>query len=390
MDMTNVTGKRNFYPNGENSRKALSYRGYVGSIYKVWIKSLVLNILTLFIYRPWAKTRMRRYLWSNITINGHALIYKGTGKELFKGFIKVALFYFVMSLVIVAISWGVLSIFDLDAIGMKQGITRQDVLQALQECGYKDTSSISEKQYKSCLVMLGLGNPLVVSLVNLFSSMITFFVILYIMFYAQYSALRYRLSRTTWCGIRGALKGKPRKYAFMSIRRLIMNIITLGIAIPKSDLIKQGAITNYMFLGNKKASFNEEKGALGRVNIKTLLLAIPTLGLSRLWYLAALRNQKLANISFGNVHLKGTFTGGKYLRLFLGNLLILIITIGFGMPFIISRMLKFNIKNIQILGDINELSVTQAGNNGDAGNMGEGFEDSLDMDAGLDVDFGLI
>jgi uncharacterized membrane protein YjgN (DUF898 family) len=176
----------------------------------------------------------------------------------------------------------------------------------------------------------------------------------------------------------------------MCIGRFIINIVTLGIAIPRSDLIKQSAITNNMYLGNKKACFHEGKGKLGSVNIKTLLLAIPTLSFSRLWYLAELRNQKLANLSFGNVHFKGTFTGYKYLKLSIGNLLILVVTVGLGVPIIINRIINFNIKNIHVLGNINELSISQGGDKTKIGNMGEGFEDSLGADAGFDVDFGLI
>ena len=76
-----------------NNKSTLSYTGTIGSVYLVWIKNFILNIITFFIYRAWAKARMRRYLWSNTKINGHALTYTGTGGELFKGFMKVSLFY---------------------------------------------------------------------------------------------------------------------------------------------------------------------------------------------------------------------------------------------------------------------------------------------------------
>ena len=374
----------------KNDKSTLSYTGSIGSIYIVWIKNLILNIITLFIYRAWAKTRMRRYLWSNIKINDHTLTYTGTGKELFKGFIKVSLFYFLMSIVVFIITFSFILKFGLGDLEVNEDATQQEIEQSLQLCGYKDTSNIPDDEYKNCLLTYGLASSYNATIIDLFTTIVTWTFIFFIAFYAQYSALRYRLSRTTWCGIRGALKGSPKKYTFMCMKRFIINIVTLGLAIPKSDLMKQSAISNNMYLGNKKASFNEGKGKLVSVNIKTLLLAIPTLGFSRLWYTAELRNQKLANISFGNIHFKGTFTGLKYLMLILGNLLILIFTIGFGTPIIINRIMKFNINNMHILGNINELSVSQAENKDNAGNMGEGFEDSLDADAGFDVDFGII
>lgn len=389
--MTSITSSEGSFQSTQTNEKSdVSYDGSVASIYKIWIKNLILSVITLFIYRAWAKTRMRKYLWSHIKVNGHALTYTGTGKELFRGFIKVALFYFVMSSIIFAITFGVMLKVGLEDIQINQAVTQQNIEEALGLCGYKDISNIPDGQYKSCLFKYGLASSYNASMVKLFSTALTWSVILYIIFYAQYSALRYRLSRTTWCGIHGSLTGSPRKYAFMCIGRFIINIVTLGIAIPKSDLIKQGAITNNMYLGNKKASFHEGRGKLGSVNIKTLLLAIPTLGFSRLWYLAELRNQKLANLSFVGVHFKGTFTGYKYLKLSIGNLLILIATVGFGMPIILNRTINFSIKNIHVLGNVNELTISQGDEKTKAGNMGEGFEDSLDTDIGFDVDFGLI
>lgn len=373
-----------------SNESPLSYKGSIVSIYKVWAKNFILNIITLFIYRSWAKTRIRRYLWSHININGQPLIYTGTGKELFKGVVKVAFFYFFMSLIILAITLGITLKVGLEDIQVNQDATQQAIEQALESCGYKDISALPDEQYKHCLLNRKLARSYHANMIHLFSSALTWLITLYILFYAQYSALRYRLSRTTWCGIHGSLTGSARNYAFMSMGRFIINIVTLGLSIPKSDLIKQSVITNNMYLGNQKASFHEGRGRLRSVNIRTLLLAIPTLSFSRLWYLAELRNQKLANLSFGGVHFKGTFTGYNYLKLSVGNLLILIVTLGLGMPVILNRIINFNIKNMHVLGNINELTISQADERTKVSNMGEGFKSSVDTDTGFDVDFGLI
>ncbi|MGI9462570.1 MAG: DUF898 family protein, partial [Aestuariivirgaceae bacterium] len=53
------------------------------------IKNFLLTLVTLTIYRFWGKTHVRRHIWSNVAINGEALEYTGTGKELFFGFLLV-------------------------------------------------------------------------------------------------------------------------------------------------------------------------------------------------------------------------------------------------------------------------------------------------------------
>ena len=46
-----------------------------------------LTVLTLGIYRFWARTRLRRYIWSAIDVGGDSFEYTGTGLEKFLGFL---------------------------------------------------------------------------------------------------------------------------------------------------------------------------------------------------------------------------------------------------------------------------------------------------------------
>src|SRR5437868_5951300 len=49
------------------------------------IINAILNVITLGIYRFWARTNVRRHIWSCVHINGEPLEYTGTGTELFLG-----------------------------------------------------------------------------------------------------------------------------------------------------------------------------------------------------------------------------------------------------------------------------------------------------------------
>jgi uncharacterized membrane protein YjgN (DUF898 family) len=123
----------------------------------------VLKLLSLGIYSFWGKTEVRKRLWSFTRLNGEPLEYTGTGKELFLGFI-IVFFVFVLPIMIGALAVALLfpknqlaiSIYQIAAYG---------------------------------LFFLLLGN-------------------------AMYRAQRYRLSRTQWRGIRGALVGSPARYGW--------------------------------------------------------------------------------------------------------------------------------------------------------------------------------
>ena len=59
------------------------YSGEKSPLFWLYIKTACLTVLTLGIYRFWAKTRMRKYIWSSVNIGDDNLEYTGTGLEKF-------------------------------------------------------------------------------------------------------------------------------------------------------------------------------------------------------------------------------------------------------------------------------------------------------------------
>ncbi len=51
------------------------------------LKNAGLNLITLTLYRFWARTEVRRRLWARVSLNGEAFEYTGRGIELFIGFL---------------------------------------------------------------------------------------------------------------------------------------------------------------------------------------------------------------------------------------------------------------------------------------------------------------
>src|SRR5580704_4393738 len=65
----------------------LVYDGRLGALFRLWLKTMLLTILTLGFYRFWARTRIRKYLWSRVVLDGERFEYDGTGGELFLRFL---------------------------------------------------------------------------------------------------------------------------------------------------------------------------------------------------------------------------------------------------------------------------------------------------------------
>lgn len=329
----------NYPASAQNS--LLAYDGSTPRIYGVWLKNLVLGILTLGIYRAWGKSRLRRYLWSSFSVMGDRLTYTGKGGELFRGYVKFGFMLTIISIVA--------SIIDLS-----MGVQHTDP-------HHKQTT---------------------------FGSLLTMLFFIYMIYFSRFSALRYRLSRTSWRGIRGHLEGNGRMYVLFRFKRAFMNIISLGFLTGRSDMLDNHYLASRVSLGSQKCTYTGDIGALDGINAVTLLLAIPTLGISRYWYKAALLNQKYNNLHAGSVYFRANFTPGQLFKLSMGNLLILILTLFIGIPIAIQRIMRCLAEHVEVLGSIEGSNIVQA-QDGKVGSVGEGMADHLDYD-GMDFDLGLI
>lgn len=164
-------------PAASGTRQAFVYDGRISELYGVFLLNLLLTIITLGIFRFWAITRLRRYLWSHLQFEGTRLSYTGKGKEMFLGFM--------VAMVVTAIFSRVAS-------------------EAMVAGGIART------------LMLVLAYPILLTLLGA----------------ARFAAQRYRLSRTEWRGIRGGMEGSPIRYGLIWTAYMAGVVLSLWQAIP--------------------------------------------------------------------------------------------------------------------------------------------------------------
>lgn len=151
------------------------------SLFGLLVKNKIFTFLTLSIYRFWAKTHLRRMLWNCFSVDGDRFEYHGTAKELFIGFlIAIALllpYFLVLNLV-----QGFFSVENLAAAA--------------------------------------------------FISVLNILILFSLWQFARYRLWRYRMSRTTWRGVRFYLTGKAMTYVGITLAWTFVQLITLGWAYP--------------------------------------------------------------------------------------------------------------------------------------------------------------
>lgn len=315
------------------SREFVQYNGDFGSLFKIYIVNVLLTIVTLGFYYPWAKVKLLRYHYGETQMNGSPFVFHGTGKEVFRGFIKALLIFGAWYAVFFAISF------------------------------YGESG----------------GDPFLF----IFGILIWELVLVLIIPLALVGSLKYRLSRSSWRGIHLSYSGTVKSMYKVMIKGVLLSIVTLGFYLPWFYVAIRKEILKNTKFGNVSFDFKGKGGDLIMVMFVGGLLSVLTLYIYTFQFQA-----NVMNFYIDNIHIKkgeekasfyGTISGWGLFKLWTGNLLIVLITLGLGAPYALIRTMKFYTKNFQIEGSIDFDSIEQ-GELIEADATGDSFLDAFEMD----------
>jgi uncharacterized membrane protein YjgN (DUF898 family) len=343
---------------------AFAFTGEWREFLPIALTNLLLIIVTLGIYRFWAKARERRYLWSRTRFIDDSLEWTGTGKEMFVGFL-------IVFLVLVPLFFGARLVFE-----------------ALVLRGYVQEAML-------------------------------FFLFLYgLLFYlfgvAGFRALRYRLSRTWWHGIRGGSEKGGWAYGWQFVWKTIAGFLVLGLLVPWTMTSLWNDRWNEMSFGQYRFEAGADTDGLfgrwmlvylapvigfGVITIGSVSLATSgdpspgaaiTLGLlvlfvylafllASLSYYAAFYRAVAGATSVAGIYFEFTARTKDWLKLILGNIALVVLTLGVGLLFLGYRNWSFVIRHLEATGEINLDTLLQSPSTaaGDA----EGLADAFDIGA---------
>lgn len=287
-------------PTPSNPRNfSLNFLGSGDEYFKVIIVNWLLTLITFGIYYPWAKERQLKFLYSHATFSEDNFAFHGTGKEMFKGFTKAI----AIILVLYGLFYALLYLqFPIAAI-----------------------------------LILYLG----------FLSLIPLII---------HGSYRYRMSRSSWRGIRFGYRGGLKTLYLNCLKWLFFTIITFGIYGPWFQVNLRTYLISNVRLGNMKFNFKGKGSDFFALNIIGYLLTVITFGIYIFWWQKELFDFFINNLEAkdesGSLKFRSTASGGGFFKLMITNILILIFTFGLGYAWVVTRTLKFGAKHIQISGDV--------------------------------------
>lgn len=349
------------------------------------IVNVVLGLLTLTIYRFWARTNVRKHIWSCVHINGQPLEYAGRGIELFKGALVAFL------------------IIGLPTILLVTGIS----------------------------IAYGPEHPAIIGV-----QMLVFLIVAVLWGAAVFRARRYQLSRTLWRGIRGALEGSAVTYSLTYFGAMLARSLTFGWSTPAMNLNLQEQIIGGMRFGDMPFKFKGRAGplypsfavcwvltllvfiglivlfsvgafsllseetlkglgdffdnpdnasgeAIGMIGVvaATLLAAflIFTLIYPVVWAFYTAREMAIfaGYTSIDQARIRLHATAGSLIWLAIGNLLIWLLTLGIATPYVHQRLVRYLCDRLEFEGtvDVDRILQSQA----PVTSMGEGLADMFDV-----------
>ena len=345
--------------------RAISFTGNWREYLPIAVTNALLIICTLGIYRFWASARQRRYLWSRTHVIDDPLEWTGTGKEMFLGF-----------LIVVA----VLAPFFLFI---------QFLFPALVSRGKAQAAAGVLLLFEIAIIYLG-G-------------------------FARFRALRYRLSRSWWHGIRGGSNDPGWNYGGEYLGRIALSLMTMFIMFPwaatrlwnsrwnamsfgqlqfRANLTGEGlkwrwaliylapigvaligaALAALSGLGTSAGAPTAAGVIIGLVVL--IYVAIPLMTLH--WYAKYFRHAAAAT-SLGELEFEFDATTLQWLGLFLGNLALAIVTLGFGLTYWGYRNWAFMVRHMRIYGTIDIADLVQSTTHAPV--EAEGFADAFDVGA---------
>lgn len=342
-----------------------NFSGNGKDLFIIRLVNLMLSIVTLGLYYPWAKAKTLKYLYSETHLDEEPFTFHGTGKEMFKGFVKI------MAII--------LFLYFLPTVVRLSGASMSLVLLA---------------------------------------TLITFVGFMVLIPFAIHGTVRYRMSRSSYRGIHFGYRGSLKELSRIYYWNLFLSVITLGIYVPWMTVKLRGYVMSNIRYGSKEFNYYPDGGELFLINLKYGVLsfiAVMLIGfilggslgtssgieddflykiavfyfffLITILFVQGFYQKDVFNFHFNRTSISdesehrffGMMENSEVFSFLIKNVPLLFFTAGIAWPWVQTNLLRMVFYNLQIEGTLNldnveqtEASFTDA--------SGEDLGDFLDLD----------
>lgn len=314
-----------------SSKHRISFQGRGGQLFGIYFLNVLFLILTLGLYWPWARANMLRFMYGSTEFIGSRFEFTGTGKEMFKGFIK---------------GMGILILLFATYVG---ALTSGDGI----------------------IIVVGL----LVFFIG-FSLLVPF---------AIHGALRYRLAKTRWRGIQFGYRGNLKELLGIYIKGFLLTIITFGIYGAWFQVDLREYIFRHIRFGSASFRFTGKGGDLFILFFFGYLATLFTLGIYFPWFVRNLLRFYINNIRVDQNNRESVFStslqAADVFVLVIASYFGILFTLGLATPWVLCYTYSTVFRSITIEGDVDFERIEQTE---------PGFSDATGDDLTDMLDIGLV
>jgi uncharacterized membrane protein YjgN (DUF898 family) len=323
----------------KNSSKEISFRftGKGIDLFLLTIKNTLLMLVTLGLYKQWAKVAVQKFYYENTEICGVTPEYHTTGRERMRGFGKAFTLLLVVLLLLMVIQFSIQMILE----SLNYGESAEAIASAIH------------------LALIVTGAVAVIPLI-------------------RYGKRRFFLGRSSWRNVRFSFRGSQGEIYKKYIGGTLGSVATLGILLPwRSFMLTEYDIENSYF-GNTKFEFDGELGEYYRIQLLGFLLTVVTLGLYGPVWKASVHNYVWSHTSLGATRMQGKMDGVDCFVTTIGSLLLVVCTLGLAFPYAMIMNKRLQLESIGF-EQLPELSVIEGGGEVRSDAIYDGMEDVGEM-----------
>lgn len=306
----------------------MAFFGKGNDFFGIFVVNWFFTILSLGLYYPFARAKTMHYLYGETSFQGSRLFFTGTGKEMFRGFIIAIGIFFTLNVLFFVSSY---------------------------------------YEFYFGLFLIYIGYLLLIPI-------------------AIHGSMRYRMSRTSWRGIRFGYRGNRQELMMKFIGWTLLTIVTFGIYWSWMTINIRTYVFENTRMGNAKFKFNGKGADFFLINFLGYLLTFLTLGIYYIWWRRNIIHYYIEHLSLHlddkKMLMRFRGTGKQLFPIVIGNLFIIIFTLGFGYPYTIIRELNFVFKHLDMRGTLEFEDIQQTEDNFKNA-AGEDIGDMLDINIGF-------
>lgn len=280
----------------------LKFEGKGFDYFKIFIVDAVLLVISLSLLYPRAIVRQTKYLMSQAFLGDSPFQFLGSTKVAFNAYMKTLLFFVI--LIFVSACEGLL-------------------------IGYA-----------------GLQNTWVSGLMVFFTIWLAILIIDPLIFHGD---LNFFVNNTAWRSVKASYKGKLSDMAGITIRGTILTSLTLGIYTAWYETQLYQYIAENTRFGSLRFRYDGTSKDLFKIYLKGFLLGVVTLGIYTIWNFRELYdysvNHTVVRKGDQEFNLHSDANTREVFEMLVGNLLLVVLTLGFGLPWAIIRASRFMVNH---------------------------------------------